>query len=588
MVVTGIEIAGLCLATFPIIVSTLEHYQNGFHVIKEWIRFEREFKAFVNEINREKIFFRQNIEELMAPIVSSEHTMAQLLESPGSIAWTDPNLEKLLKERLSGHLEYECYVSTVVSLLDTLNELKRKLKIQDGQLHWAQKEQQLGRIKLQFMLRKFSFALDKKRREALLSNLGKHNREIKRLLGNSQRLEPLRRKRKSPFSDYFQQVRNQACSLHNLFTGSHPCQTCQSPHSTKLLLESRVKSFEFGKSFSSDESPIKFNIFICPESHAEGGTPVIHQEEWEEKCEVDIQMLEIGLEKLQASAMPHDVEPATRPKVILGRRRVAFADENLPTSLALAQATKALDICSMLKAKETPQPGSKLGFLEDTSSSSLYNISAAIGSWFPDCDEHRIVSLDAILKSRNPQSGFPVISRRTRLSIAITISSSLLQLYSSPWLNPSFSARDVYFFQSSSGDIDASHPFLVSRFFSPMVKSKQTPEKSSVAYLLSLGVLILELWFANPLQSLPFYRSYFGADGQPNEYTLFNTAQKWQEQALEEAGLDLHSLTRRCIYCAFGPPSQNLENAELKDAIWEGVIAPLERIRQGFEEVGVR
>ena len=47
---------------------------------------------------------------------------------------------------------------------------------------------------------------------------------------------------------------------------------------------------------------------------------------------------------------------------------------------------------------------------------------------------------------------------------------------------------------------------------------------------------------------------------------------------MEEAGLDLHNLTRQCIYCAFGAVSQNLEDEELKRAVYSEVVQPLEKL----------
>jgi hypothetical protein len=131
---TGVELAGLALAVFPLVISGLEHYEEGFQCIKEWIRFRVEFSRFLNAVCRQKIFFRQNIEALLSPIVESEYEMSQLLDNPGSQAWGDAELNEKLKKRLPGVMEYECYMATVSSLLEVLEKLKHKLKIVDGQV----------------------------------------------------------------------------------------------------------------------------------------------------------------------------------------------------------------------------------------------------------------------------------------------------------------------------------------------------------------------------------------------------------------------------------------------------------------------
>ena len=131
---SGIEIAGVILATFPLLISAIEYYENGFQPIKEWIRFRGEFATFMNALIRQKIFFRQNIEELLSPIISSEYEMSLMLDHPGGRAWSDNELDDKLRRRLPGKYEYESYTTTVSYILETLEKLKAKLKVSDDQV----------------------------------------------------------------------------------------------------------------------------------------------------------------------------------------------------------------------------------------------------------------------------------------------------------------------------------------------------------------------------------------------------------------------------------------------------------------------
>ncbi len=131
---TGVEIAGLILATFPLIISALEKYEAGFQVIKEWVRFKGEFATFLNALVRQGIFFRQNIEELLSPIISSEYEMSLLLDHPGGIEWADESLDQRLRQRLPGKYEFESYTTTASYILEILDKLKTKLKISDDQV----------------------------------------------------------------------------------------------------------------------------------------------------------------------------------------------------------------------------------------------------------------------------------------------------------------------------------------------------------------------------------------------------------------------------------------------------------------------
>lgn len=131
---SGLELAGAILAAFPLIIDGLEHYENGFQIIKEWARVRTEFNVFMEMVGKQQLFFRQHIEELLAPIVKSEDHMHWLLENPAGLGWKDPELDGKLRKRLMGMDEYKCYMSTVSSILTSLDKLKRKLKLVDGQV----------------------------------------------------------------------------------------------------------------------------------------------------------------------------------------------------------------------------------------------------------------------------------------------------------------------------------------------------------------------------------------------------------------------------------------------------------------------
>jgi len=133
--VTGVEIAGVILATFPLIISGLDAYENGFQTMKEWSRFRKEYLVFMTALGKQKLFFRQNITTLLDPIVKSEDHMLRLLEDPGGKDWKDPELDNKLRCRLEGLEEtYECYMETVNSILALLEKLKGKLKLGEGEV----------------------------------------------------------------------------------------------------------------------------------------------------------------------------------------------------------------------------------------------------------------------------------------------------------------------------------------------------------------------------------------------------------------------------------------------------------------------
>ncbi|KAF8451453.1 hypothetical protein BDZ91DRAFT_809507 [Kalaharituber pfeilii] len=597
---TGLEVAGLILATFPLIISALESYENGFRTIKEWSRFRNEFMIFMKSVGKQKLFFRQNIEELLAPIIKSEDHMLWLLNNPGGEGWRDKELNEKLRKRLTGKYEYECYMSTVGSILALLEKLKGKLKL----------------------FRRLSYTLGRRKREGILANIEKHNNEIQTILSNSERLTPMRMKRKSPITKHFQRVRSQASSLHAALTRAWKCD-CTLTHATKLLLERRAKEPDdmdgYGDS-TQDDSAVKFQVYFYVESLL-ASNPTAHLQTMTEWCATEI-MMDLGLDSgkvysqllqgrdgptgmryPEATSFLHrsSLTKSTRP-LLDNYRRVSFADTSVSSKsiTSLGDMSEIIDLCSALNQRLLLQQN--FGYLRNGCSDRFHTVTLGTNSPLPS-GSYKIISLESLLdrNTRDKMGLLPVLrNRRTRLAIAVTLASSLLQLHPGPWLRERWGKQDIYFFQSGDGTIHTQLPFLLYNFKSSN-QSQGTPHhytakdattgtapSSRCGYnppLLSLGIVILELWFNQTIESLPFRKDFLGVGGKETEYTDYNTAQKWQEQTMDEAGLDLHNPTRRCIYCAFGAASQNLEDDELRKAVYEEVVQPLERLLQRFEEI---
>ena len=136
---TGIELSGLILAVFPLLVSALEHYENGFQTIGDWIKFRAEFSAFMNSLALQRLLFRQNMEDLLSSLAVSDQALKGMLANPEDEGWKNPDLERRLRDRLSGQDEYEIYMSQVESVYNSVDKLRRKLKVEAGQVRLSTK-----------------------------------------------------------------------------------------------------------------------------------------------------------------------------------------------------------------------------------------------------------------------------------------------------------------------------------------------------------------------------------------------------------------------------------------------------------------
>lgn len=431
-----------------------------------------------------------------------------------------------------------------------------------------------------------------------MSRLERHNNEIQTLLGNSERLEPMRKERRSPITRYFHQIRDQAHNLHAALIHAWRCDDSPT-HTAKLLLEKRVRSDKDGGHQIEDPASIKFNVVFAHLGERPSDPSATRtSSDW---CAAKIEPLDIqpkcehrefsspfrgdsrSLIDCTGQHWSNATSQGTASSGTGERRASSVTSMTEPTIFSICDAAPEIsDLCSTIRSRKPSE--SSLGYFKDAQHR-RYSLSLAGPPQFKLANGQKINTLEDILGKKASTVRQAILPRRSRLAIAVTLAHSMLQLHTSPWLHESWGKKDVYFLQDQQDNIQAEQPFLVRQIgmndSQPVATSKTTSRGCSTS-LLSLGILILELWFNERIEAQPFYKQYQDQEGNDNEYTAFNAAQKWQEQAMEEAGRDLDNATRRCIYCAFGPASRDLEDEELRRAVYSEVVQPLEKLQSRF------
>lgn len=82
---SGIEIAGLLLGVFPLLISALEHYRESAEVLDDWWQIKKESKKCKNEIKVQELAFENNLERFLLPLVVDDNDIAALIAEPGGI-----------------------------------------------------------------------------------------------------------------------------------------------------------------------------------------------------------------------------------------------------------------------------------------------------------------------------------------------------------------------------------------------------------------------------------------------------------------------------------------------------------------------
>ncbi|KAL3465650.1 hypothetical protein BJX64DRAFT_50221 [Aspergillus heterothallicus] len=132
MVVTGVEIVGLVLGSFPILLNCLDYYREGFEPLEEWWNFRTHFNAFVDDIQHQMMRYHENMLQLLDPLIADNETLIKLVHDPRDTRWHDGSLEAPLERRLAS--ERDRFFRVIGRMQEVLDDLKRLLKICNGQV----------------------------------------------------------------------------------------------------------------------------------------------------------------------------------------------------------------------------------------------------------------------------------------------------------------------------------------------------------------------------------------------------------------------------------------------------------------------
>ena len=124
---SGVEAAGFVLAAFPLLITALEDYRQGWEILEDWWKIKREYKKCQQNIKLQKLVFEENLEQLLSTLVYDEDELKLLIADPGGDRWKDVGLEHGLKERLPR--SYDIYLETIGEIKSIMESLKHALGV---------------------------------------------------------------------------------------------------------------------------------------------------------------------------------------------------------------------------------------------------------------------------------------------------------------------------------------------------------------------------------------------------------------------------------------------------------------------------
>ncbi|RYP78485.1 hypothetical protein DL771_000438 [Monosporascus sp. 5C6A] len=572
---SGFEIVGVILGSFPIIYEVGKETKGFYRNAKTWWRFEREFEDFIAAIDREYINFSQNLEILLTPLDIPGEDREALQNGLDSRLWNQSRIRAELRHRIQDRY-YEWFMRQLTEINDALGELHGLLPVGKAyHLDSSSLESEIYRLRHSFFPRKTE----------LLGKISDKNESIYKFLDRASLLGSLSVPAAVGCGNMrtFLYLQEQAQFLYEAFQSQWAC-SCVGGHPYGVTVERVSGKGRQGQ----DDTSLKL-LFT------------------DTRTQIKVEM---------EAAVAEEITPESRPRSQREDITVLRQQISLKSQLKKVKEKDSKGIFSLVL--------SSISALGNTSDSKTQLISAGI-----ERPQKKLLKHSRFQRSRESDSNSsvttstmtststvegqsaPSISRpsqvrfvsqpqpiRARLSNSVPVITNMCQTLTEPlcgqkWLGylevdqrprvllhldpheqvelRSYKMESFEAFLESTPRRDARLRIGLTMVLNILSLGKANHARNS---LFTIGVLLLELLFRDTLERQSFRAEYLHS-GQINEYTDLCAALRWQKRAEEEFGDVLADAIRKCIVCAFDP-EPDLGSGPFLKAVWLNVVRPIE------------
>ncbi|WPB02465.1 uncharacterized protein RHO25_007101 [Cercospora beticola] len=541
---SGIEIAGLVLGAFPLLISAMENYEETRKVTSTWWRVKRAHKRDIGKIKDCQLKFRLNLKELLLPLVHdgtvNRGQYERLLANPGGHGWKEDRVEDALRIRLS-----EChdrYVEMLLDILELMARLSKECRVDDAkfQAGLMAKNQKASsntlnqqaqtvlilRANAAFEAKRIHYAFAAAKREDLLRQIDSCNDRLRDVLAQSDRISALSESRTSPGT-------RRSIAKHLTFH-SHAASifrlldkiwTCQCRSQARLWLQHP----------SFHEVLMKMHLKLC------GGQQCI---QW--RLADTLPTIQLGSRESKASRP----QPASQvPSIVVQSCSTTLEATRSTSGSTLTLTANSTSTSGTSSTSPSTQP--QIISLENDglcrTCSAVHDPNAAsdtcLGQLSDGDNEYAVFPIVHSTPSTAGTTLADILDSRSRLrltrveryGIALTLASSHLQLHSTPWLQQRWTCEDVRFPTSSDGATVTLHgePYILADLSGTANGSHQTTKDRSFS---TLGIVLLELCFGNRLEDHPLWSNPAFAVGKSDPMIRQAVACEWMDDVQGEAG----------------------------------------------------
>ncbi|KAF4307809.1 hypothetical protein GTA08_BOTSDO03899 [Botryosphaeria dothidea] len=522
---SGVEVAGLVLAVLAVLVEAIKFYAEGVSTVERYLKYRVPLQSVLRALENKKVIYLNTCEILLNGLVDSNEEREALLKDPGGPAWKNSELETRLKRRLSGG--YGCYLDTMGDMQKTIENIKEPVKLDpDGKVQFN------ATTKFRKEYYRLKFSLKKQDYDGLVGQIRQHNRTLQTMTKQALALEPHRIHAASQLPDLVI-IQKYAASVYDLL-----CLGFGYQHMAQSEDKNAVK-----------RKSVRFQTSI--------------------------------------QTQPPNSDPATASmSITAGPAHITDLCENICENTCQNNPVR-IDRC--------------MGFFEDNCNQrklGLYRPESL--AFLSEAKKPTLLSLRSILISGT--IGNRRFSRLHRLRLAVLLSSGILQLHHTPWLEEAWNNEDISFLKVESADHEVlKEPFVTRQSIREATTAAAGSNGNASQWqgilnrsVFALGILLLELSLGKPFAELRKRLATQSASSSdapndssdPTEPSDFTIAGQLLDEVRDESGPGYSDAVRRCVRCTFDTLRVDPRDALFRQAVYDGVVAPLEKELRHFEGLG--
>jgi hypothetical protein len=434
--------------------------------------------------------------------------------------------------------------------------------------------------------KRLKFSINKTAYTEQIAHLRRCNQALTRLTKQSLELETARADNKARSCPNFIALQSYTYSLYDALHSAFRCVSGCPGHAVKLRMENRNARIE-----AEDALPERTPFRIIFTDAADFN--------WKE---ADVKCIVVK-SRMTANAPTTNAAGTTRPHVHFSRAQTHSHQNPIGQGIPMvnlqsssphgpgASSSPIHDLCAVVW-QASPQQAQQqlqdayLGYILDTAQRRHGILSLKVAN--SDHQQHGIAySLNQILTKQI--SNTPRLTQLATLKLAVDLSSSVLQLYKTPWLPDDWDEKNVYFVDRA-GTLEPSiydFPYIHRQFSSSAASlAAQTPQQRYRIIrnqtLYTLGILLIELWYGKTIKDL---QTIADLDSQGTPGPAWCAAERIVETEIEfDAGRRYADAVRRCIRCDFdrNMKDMSLGTVDFQKAVFYGVLLPLEQTLEDF------